>query len=97
MADITPAILKGNLGTLFLSLGPKLQGKLCRQPNYVAFICKTPAGWETIEIHLHVFPMGRVDSGRVAVTPQDNRRRQDIKDGIKLGEGDTALVVLQSK
>lgn len=40
--------------------------------------------------------MGRVYSGRVAVTPQDDRRRQDVKDGIKLGEGDTVLVVSQS-
>lgn len=97
MAYITPAILKGNLGALFLSLGPKLQSKLYWQPKYVAFICKGSAVWKKIKIHLHVFPIGRVYSGCIAITPQDNRWWQDIKDGIKLGEGDTALVAFQSQ
>lgn len=58
----------------------------------MALLYKIPAAWKNRKIHLHVFPVGRVYSGSIAVTPQDNRRGQDVEDGIKLGEGDTALV-----
>lgn len=79
-------------GSSFSSPGPKLQGELCWQPNDVAFLCKGSAAWKKRKIHLHVLPVGRVYSGSIAVTPQDNRRGQDVEDGVKLGEGDTALV-----
>lgn len=79
-------------GSSFSSQDPKPQGELCWQANDVAFLCKGSAAWKKRKIHLHVLPVGRVYSGSIAVTPQDNRRGQDVEDGIKLGEGDTALV-----
>lgn len=55
-----------------------------------------PAAWKKRTIHLHVLPVGRVHSSCIAVTPQHNRRGQYVEDGIKLGEGDTALAAFQS-
>ena len=74
MADITAGTLKVNLGPHSHPWNQSCKVSYADSLINVAFLCKGSAAWDKIKIHLHVLPMGRVYSGSIAVTPQDNRR-----------------------